>query len=163
MDERLTSGNGKEREERTVRVLIADDQRPTRQALAAVLTLSPQPVSVVGEAADGETAVRLVEELRPDVVIMDVEMPGLDGIEATHRIKRRWPEVRVVVLTMYSSYRTRARAAGVDAFLLKGDPVEALQAAVTLEPDVTLCRQTTWMQDANSQVQLENQQQKEEK
>jgi DNA-binding NarL/FixJ family response regulator len=133
-----------------VRVLIADDQRPTRQALAALLTLPPRPVNVVGEAADGETAVCLVEELRPDVVIMDAQMPGLDGLEATGQIKRRWPEVRVVVLTMYPGYRARARAAGADAFLLKGDPVEALQAAVTLEPNATARRPTTWVRDEGS-------------
>jgi YesN/AraC family two-component response regulator len=135
MDERLTSGNGKERDERAVRVLIADDQQPTRQALAALLALSPQPVNVVGEAADGEAAVRLVEELRPDVVIMDVNMPGMDGLEATRRIKRRWPQVRVVTLTMDPTFRASSSAAGADVFLLKGCSVDALQAAITPKPD----------------------------
>jgi DNA-binding NarL/FixJ family response regulator len=144
-----------------VRVLIADDQRPTRQALAALLTLSSRPVNVVGKAVDGETAVRLVEELRPDVVIMDAQMPGLDGLEATRRIKSHWPEVRVVVLTMYSGYQARARAAGADAFLLKGGSVEALQAAVISEPNASTRRQTTWMREEGSQTQLENQHQKE--
>jgi CheY-like chemotaxis protein len=161
MNKRLTSGNGKEGNMRPVRVLIADDQRPTRQALAALLTLSPQPVNVVGEAADGETALRLVEELRPDVVIVDVQMPGLDGLETTEQIKRRWPEVRVVMLTMYAGYQARARAAGADAFLLKGGSVEALQSAVTLEPNATARRQTIWRREEASQTQLEDQQQKE--
>jgi DNA-binding NarL/FixJ family response regulator len=118
-------------------------------------------VNVVGEAANGEMALRLVEELRPDVVIMDVEMPGLDGLTATEQIKRRWPEVRVVVLTLYPGHRARARAAGADAFLLKGDSVDVLQAAVTPEPNATARRQTRWMRGNASQTELENGQQKE--
>jgi DNA-binding NarL/FixJ family response regulator len=126
-----------------VRVLIADDQRPTRQALTALLTLPPPLVNVVGEAADGETVVRLVEELQPDVVIMDVRMPGIDGLAATGQIKRLWPEVRVVVLTIYPGYQARARAAGADAFLLKGCSVEELRAAVTMEPNPVNHRPST--------------------
>jgi two-component system response regulator DesR len=139
----MTSGKGREGDGRAVRVLIADDQRPTRQALAALLTLSPQPVSVVGEAADGETAVRLAAELRPDVVIMDVQMPGLDGLAATRQIKRQWPEVKIVVLTLYPGYGARARAAGADVFLLKGCSVEELQAALTMEPNPVHHRSST--------------------
>ena len=114
---------------RPVRVLIADDQRSARQGLRALLSLCPQ-VEVVGEAADGQEALRLVVECQPDVVLMDVQMPVMDGLEATKCLKCLCPEVRVVALTMYASYRTRALAAGADAFLLKGGPVEALQAAI---------------------------------
>jgi two-component system response regulator DesR len=154
MNERMMSESGKEGDERPVRVLIADDQRPTRQALSALLTLLPQPVNVVGEAGDGESAVRLVEELRPDVVIMDVQMPGLDGLTAAGQIKRRWPEVRVVVLTLYPGYRARARAGGADTFLLKGCSVEELRAAVTLEQGAAARRQELWMRDEDSQTQF---------
>jgi DNA-binding NarL/FixJ family response regulator len=66
--------------------------------------------------------VQLVEECRPDVVLMDARMPVMDGLEATRLIKDRWPGVKVVVLTMYASYRADALAAGADAFLVKGCP-----------------------------------------
>jgi DNA-binding NarL/FixJ family response regulator len=112
-----------------VRVLIADDKSPTRQGLKALLILSPQ-VEVVGEATDGQEAVHLVAKHRPDVVLMDMQMPKMDGLEATRVIKARWPQVRVIALTMYPGYRVEAVAAGVDAFLLKGSPTEVLQATI---------------------------------
>ena len=116
-------------EERQMRVLIVDDQRPTRRGLKALLSLSPQ-VEVVGEAADGQESVDLVAERHPDVVLMDVQMPVMDGLEATRRIKSQWPEVKVVALTMHANYRSQALAAGADAFLLKGCTAEELQAAI---------------------------------
>ncbi|MGA9348657.1 MAG: response regulator transcription factor [Anaerolineae bacterium] len=116
-------------EERRVRVLIADDQRPTRQGLKALLALWPR-VEVVGEAADGQESVALVAESHPDVVLMDIRMPVMDGLEATRRIKGQWPQIRVVGLSMYPAYQSKARAAGVDVFLLKGCTAEELQAAI---------------------------------
>jgi DNA-binding NarL/FixJ family response regulator len=161
MNEKLANTNGKVQSAHGLRVIIADDQQPIRRALAAVLAFAPRPVEVVGEAADGEEVLRLVGELQPDVVVMDVNMPRLDGLEATRRIKSQWPQVRVVALTMSPSHRTVAMAAGVDAFLLKGDPLDALQAAITLEPNATARRQNTWMRDEGSQTQIKDQQQKE--
>jgi DNA-binding NarL/FixJ family response regulator len=112
------------------RVLIADDQRAVREALRCVLAFSSQ-VDVVAEAADGQAALQLVAETHPDVVLMDIQMPVMDGLEATRRIKRQWPGVRVIVLTMYARYRAKAVAAGADLFLLKGCAGDTLQDAIT--------------------------------
>jgi DNA-binding NarL/FixJ family response regulator len=116
-------------DEQRVRVLIADDQRPTREGLKALLGLWPQ-VEVVGEAADGQECVALVAESHPDVVLMDMRMPVMDGLEATRRIKSQWPEVKVIALSMYPLYQAQAQAAGADVFLFKGCTAEELQAAI---------------------------------
>jgi two-component system response regulator DesR len=87
-------------------------------------------MEVVGEATNGREAVHLVAQHRPDVVLMDMQMPGMDGLEATRTVKERWPQVKVIALTMYPGYRVEAVAAGVDAFLLKGSPTEVLQATI---------------------------------
>lgn len=73
------------------------------------------------EASDGREAVQFVKEHRPDVVLMDVRMPEVDGLTATVQIKALWPEIRVVVLSMYLEYRAEALAAGADAFVGKGE------------------------------------------
>lgn len=112
-----------------ISVLIADDQQPTRQGLSALLTLCPE-IELVGEAADGLEAVQLVAERRPDVVLLDMRMPVMDGLEATRRIKKQWSEVKVIGLTMYSRYKDLAISAGVDAFLIKGCPAETLLDAI---------------------------------
>jgi DNA-binding NarL/FixJ family response regulator len=111
------------------RVLIADDRRPVREGLGSVLALLSQ-VEVVGEAVDGQDAVHLVAERHPDVVLMDIQMPVMDGLEATRCIKSQWPQVRVIALTLYARYRTKALSAGADVFLVKGCGAEALQEAI---------------------------------
>jgi len=113
-----------------MRVLIADDRPRSRSGLRAVLALRPE-IEIVGEAADGQEALRLVEEHRPDVVLMDARMPMMDGLEATRLIKERWSEIRVVVLSIHAAYRADAVAAGADAFLVKGCPARELLAAIT--------------------------------
>lgn len=112
-----------------LRVIIADDQLPARQGLKALLTLSAE-FDVVGEASDGEEALRLVDACRPDVVLMDARMPRMSGLEATHVIKDRWPVVRVVIVTMYPTSRTEPFADEADAFLLKGFGAAELHDAV---------------------------------
>jgi DNA-binding NarL/FixJ family response regulator len=112
-----------------IRVLIVDDQPPVRKGLQSLLGFSPQ-VQVVGEAVDGSEAVRLVAECHPDVVLMDLQMPVMDGLEATRRIKGQWPDIRIVALTMYGKYRAQALDCGADVFLLKGCAPQALQDAI---------------------------------
>jgi DNA-binding NarL/FixJ family response regulator len=108
-----------------VRVLIADDCPHSRDGLRALLDLWPR-VEVIGEATSGREAVQLVKECRPDVIVMDVQMPVLNGLRVTQIIKSEWPEIRVVVLTMHAGYRGAALAAGADGFLLKGCPTQDL-------------------------------------
>jgi two-component system response regulator DesR len=143
--------------EKRVRVLIADDQVHIRQGLQALLAAWPE-IEVVGMAANGVEAVQLVEKCRPDVALMDIPTPvialpalpaaaatargsrlddrpgngteGMDGLEVIRLIKSRWPQVRIVVLTMYTTHRAAALAAGAGAFLLKGCPAEALRDAI---------------------------------
>jgi DNA-binding NarL/FixJ family response regulator len=85
---------------------------------------------VIGEASNGQEVVQLVAEKQPDVVLMDVQMPEMDGLEATRLIKKQWPQVKVMILTMFPSRRAEALAAGADHFLLKGCPAESLQDAI---------------------------------
>ena len=114
------------------RVLIADDSVRARDGLRALLTMRPE-IEVVGEASNGQDAVRLVAECRPDIVLMDLRMPVLDGIQATRLIKQQWPAVIVVVLTMYAVEQSAALAAGADAFLIKGNAPNRLLAALGVE------------------------------
>jgi DNA-binding NarL/FixJ family response regulator len=103
------------------RLLIADDRARTRRALRAVLALQPG-IELIGEAADGEEALAEVERLRPDIVILDIRMPRLDGIAATRQIKTRWPTIRVIAHSLAEELSEEALAAGADAFVPKGAP-----------------------------------------
>jgi len=116
---------------RKLRALVCDDHALFREGLKAVLRDQPL-MEVVGEAANGQAAVSEVERLRPDIVIMDIEMPGLDGIEATRRITQSWPEVKVLILTMHVDDLLVARCleAGAGGYLLKDVPVPQLAYAV---------------------------------
>lgn len=112
-----------------IRVLIADDHAHARKGLRALLSTSPV-VEVVCEAENGREAAQRVEECQPDVVIMDIQMPVWDGLEATRYIKTKWPRVAVIALTIGASWHGAALSAGADGFLLKGCPSRELIAAV---------------------------------
>ena len=114
-------------------VLIADDQALVRVGLRKILESEPETV-VVGEAADGEDAVEAVRRLRPDLVLMDIRMPVLDGIEATRRIIRAHPATRVLMLTTFGldTYVYEALRAGASGFMLKDAPPEEIVAAVRI-------------------------------
>jgi two-component system, NarL family, response regulator NreC len=103
-----------------IRVVLADDHSVVRQGLRAWLERSGY-VQVVGEAADGREAVAMVEQLQPDVVVMDIAMPMLNGIDATAQITRRNPDTKVIILSMHAdeSYILRALSAGAKGYLLK--------------------------------------------
>ena len=124
----------KPQEQKMIRALIVDDIPTVRQELGTLLELSGG-LEIVGEATDGVEAIRQVEALRPDVVLMDLEMPVLDGFAATKQIKVRCPACRVVALTVHGDETTqqRARESGVDAFVVKGSPIGLLINAVTQE------------------------------
>jgi DNA-binding NarL/FixJ family response regulator len=117
-----------------VRVLVADDHPVFREGFAALLGSIPE-VQVVGTASDGSEAVAAARELAPDVIVMDVQMPGLDGIEATRAVLADRPETGVVVLTMSEEDATvfAAIRAGARGYLLKGaEPAEVVRAITTV-------------------------------
>ena len=113
-----------------MRILIADDQRRTRQGLKALLSAS-LPGTRIWEAANGAEALRLAEDIRPHLVLMDIRMPGTDGLAATRGIKSRWPEIKVLVLSLYEGRQEEARAAGADLFVSKGESPEHLLSALS--------------------------------
>jgi len=129
-----------------IRVLIVDDHTILRDGVRLLLEMQPD-VEVVGEAADGEDAIRQADELRPDVVLMDIGMPGMNGIEATRVFKTRFPEIKVLVLTMHRTedYFFETLNAGAYGYVLKGaatsEFIEAIRTVsrgeVFLDPTLT--------------------------
>ena len=113
------------------RVLLADDQALVRRGFRLILELENDMV-VVGEATDGNNAVRLAHELEPDVVVMDIRMPDLDGIEATRRLQASGSKARVLILTTFdlNEYVYEAMRAGASGFLLKDVPSDQLVAGI---------------------------------
>lgn len=114
-----------------IRVLLAEDQAMVRGALSALLDLEPD-IEVVGQAADGEDAWRQLQRLQPDLLVTDIEMPGLTGLELAQRIQRLALPVRVVIVTTFArgGFLRRALEAGVAGYLLKDAPADQLAAAL---------------------------------
>lgn len=117
-----------------IRVMLVDDHDMVRKGLAVLLKVK-RDLELVGEANDGEEAVRLCEQVRPDVVLMDLKMPRMDGVAATQAIKERWPRVQVIALTSFHEEELvqEVLKAGAISYLLKnvsaGDLAEAIRAA----------------------------------
>jgi DNA-binding NarL/FixJ family response regulator len=122
-----------------IRVLIVDDRPRARKSVKALLS-TWQQVGEIYEAGNGREAVQLVRECQPHVVLMDVRMPEVDGLEATVQIKALWPQVKVVVLSMRLEYRNEALAAGADAFVGKGEPADRLLAVLSAVVNEDLSR-----------------------
>jgi DNA-binding NarL/FixJ family response regulator len=110
-----------------IRILLVEDQTLMRQGLKTILNLEPG-LQVVGEAIDGEAGIRRALDLRPDVILMDVQMPGMSGIEAIAAICAVWPEARIIILTTFArdEYVFEGVRAGAVGFLLKDAPAEHL-------------------------------------
>lgn len=115
-----------------LRILVADDHLIVRKGLRLLLEEMGEGFILVGEAADGKEAIRLTGELQPDVVLMDIRMPGMDGLEAIEQIHRSWPQVAVVILTTYTDDEAvlRGLQAGARGYLLKEASAETLFHAI---------------------------------
>ena len=115
--------------DKITRLIVADDSPHARRGLCAILAAQPG-MDIVGEASQGVEALALVEAQQPQVALLDVCMPVMGGIEAARAIKKRWPQVRVVLISMYADYQREALASGADAFLVKGCPADVLVSTV---------------------------------
>jgi two-component system, NarL family, response regulator YdfI len=115
-----------------IRVVIADDHPLMRKGLQMTFDAVAEDFTLVGEAADGTSALRLVEELQPDVVLMDIRMPGIDGLEALEHIRAAWPQIAVVMLTTYNDDELvlRGLQAGACGYLLKDCDLDTLLDAI---------------------------------
>ncbi len=114
------------------RLVVVDDAERVRQDLCQMLSLCCD-VEIVGQAANGLQAVDLVQALHPEAILMDLEMPVMDGYTATQMIKSFYPECRIIAFTVhgYKEAQDKAFKAGVDSFVVKGEPVENLVQAIT--------------------------------
>jgi len=114
-----------------IRILIADDHVIVRSGIKLLLE-SEQGIEVVGEAVDGHEAIKMVNELKPDIVLMDIAMPGIDGLQATKQIKEAHPDIEVLVLTMHRSeeYFFEMLKAGASGYILKGAETSDLIHAI---------------------------------
>ena len=114
---------------KTTRLIVADDSSHARRGLCAILATQPG-MNIIGEASQGAEALTLIESQRPNVALLDVRMPVMNGIQAARAIKNRWPNIRVVLISMYADYQKEALESGADAFLVKGCPSEELLSVI---------------------------------
>jgi len=124
-----------------LRVVVADDHPIVRLGICNALREEPD-IEIVGEASNGPQALRLVEALRPDVLILDVQMPGMDGVAVARQVRARCPDTRILILSAYAldRYVFGALSEGVDGYLLKDDAVEHVVGAVR-----TVAQAQTWL------------------
>lgn len=115
--------------DRQLRLLIVDDNARARDGLSAFLS-TQNGLLVISEASNGEEALAEVESQHPDLVLMDIQMPVMDGLQATRIIKQRWPQIKVIVLTIHSEAESPAQQAGADGFLIKGCSADELRATL---------------------------------
>ena len=115
-----------------IRLVVADDHPVVREGLRMMLEASGEDFDLVGEAADGAGVLQVVEENQPDVVLMDIRMPGIDGLEAIERLRERWPQIAVIILTTYNEDELliRGLSAGARGYLLKDTSRETLFQAI---------------------------------
>jgi DNA-binding NarL/FixJ family response regulator len=134
-----------ENRNKPVRVILADDHALVRGGIRTMLENLPQSVEVVGEASDGREVLELVKSLHPDLVVMDIGMPGLNGLEATERLLKEFPDLRIIILSMHQNeeYVWRALRAGACGYLLKKAAIAELETAMQrlLEGEVYVSRE----------------------
>ena len=113
------------------KIVLADDHRLVRQGIKRIIEADGQ-MKVIGEANDGVELLELLEEVHPDLVICDIAMPRMRGLEAAQRVKNAYPDIKVIILSMHRSreYLRQAMAAGVDAYVLKDDADTSLYTAI---------------------------------
>jgi len=112
-----------------LRILVVDDNPRARNGLSALISTQAGLV-VVCQASDGEEALAQIESQHPDLVLMDIQMPVMDGLSATAIIKERWPQIKVIILTIHADCASQAQRAGADAFLVKGCSMEEMRAVI---------------------------------
>lgn len=113
----------------TIRILLVDDHSVVRSGLGQMLELE-EDIRVVGEASNSEEALKIIDLVSPDIILMDIKMPGMDGVRLTKEIKQRLPLINIIMLTLHGDYLTQAIEAGATGYLLKDIKREDLTTAI---------------------------------
>jgi DNA-binding NarL/FixJ family response regulator len=115
--------------DKKLHLMVVDDNPWARKALMAFIS-TREGMTITAEASNGLEAIDSIKNQIPDVVLMDLQMPVMDGIDATRVIKNRWPHIKIIAITMYPNYQPEAVSAGADAFLVKGCPVDEMTSTI---------------------------------